>query len=223
MNFYVYFASLSLTSYQLSGFALQKAKNLILKIKDSPLPLKKQELLITKLVEALHQENKESLPDEKKVLSKITKALNEALEDQKKSSNFLSRWAVYHPQIVRNLDIFLFMPLWIGLYQALVNEILEYHSLSVVMPFGFSNLLQALGGYIAVKLTLEVMLRFREGWKRWLSFIGIFIGYLLWMKLSSCILGAVHIQAISVILISVLIFLTTLTLILQIFGKPIKS
>lgn len=218
MNLYVYFASPSLNTYHLPSSSLNKATYFILKIKDSPLSLKKQELLISKFVQALHHNSEES-----QAFSQSRAAFQATLEKQKQESSPVERWAANHPKLVENLDILLFIPLWIGIYQGLFCEILEHHNLFITMSFGFSNLFQALGGYIAIKLTLATMLYLKTGWKRWLSFIGLFISYLFWMKLSSYILGTVYIQAINVILISVLIFLAALTLIVQIFGKPLQN
>ena len=226
MNLYVYFASPYLSTYKVPPRFQKQAEAFILKVKNSPLPLQAQQSLLYPLIQAIHEANRygaqESQEKAEIAFQKAHLALKKAIVDQEKdSSKPLLAFYAKHPILLRYSDFWAFGTVWIGGYQAL-NQILETHDLGAMFSFGFSNLGQALSGYICIHLTLDVLMRL-EGWKRWSALMALFGVYLILMKLFGIILVSVPIPAINVILICVLIFFISLAVYVYVYGKPIRN
>ncbi len=226
MNLYVYFASPYLSTYKVPHRFKKQAEAFILKVKNSPLPLRVQQSLLYPLIQDLHEANRYGTQEsqEKAMIAfqKAHCALKKAIVDQEKdTAQPLFAFFAQHPVLLRYSDLLAFGALWIGGYQA-VNQIVETHNLQSLFSFGFSNLGQALGSYICIHLTLDVLMRF-EGWKRWSALAALFGVYLIFMKLFGTILVSVLIPAINVILMCVLIFFISLALYVYVYGKPIRD
>lgn len=226
MNLYVYFASPYVSTYKVPHRFQKQAEAFILKVKNSPLPLRIQQSLLYPLIQSLHEANRygrqESQEKAEIAFQKAHLALKKAIGDeQKDTSHPLLAWWAKHPILLRYSDFLAFGAVWIGGYQA-INQILETHDLGALFSFGFSNLGQALSGSICIHLTLEVLMRL-DGWKRWSALAALFGVYLLLMKLFGKILVSVPIPAINVILICVLIFFISLALYVYVYGKPIRN
>ncbi|MDE5757738.1 MAG: hypothetical protein K2H85_03900 [Allobaculum sp.] len=223
MNLYVYFASPYVSTYKVPHRFQKQAEAFILKVKNSPLPLRIQQSLLYPLIQSLHEANRyESQEKAEIAFQKAHLALKKAIVDEEKdTSHPLLTWCAKHPILLRYSDFLAFGAVWIGGYQAL-NQILETHNLGAMFSFGFSNLGQALSGYICIHLTLDVLMRL-DGWKRWSALAALFGVYLLLMKLFGKILVSVPIPAINVILICVLIFFISLALYIYVYGNPIRN
>lgn len=195
MNLYLYFRTPAIQSYKVPGSCKKEAAGVIAAIRNSGLSITKQEQRIGQLVTNLNQHE----DDAPKILQKA----KADLEAQKARQAWL--WNVE--------DFFLFVPAWIGLYQALFIEGLENHNLMGTMPFGLANLVSALGAYIVCKLLMSVLGRNVEGWRRWLAIIGLFALFLGTMMASRFFTVSIEISVWSVILVCIVIFLLALALI----------
>ncbi len=204
MNLYLYFKCPRLSDYKLPGSCQKQAGKLIVQIRKSGLPVEKQEQLISTMIHDLHQRE-----DQAPAILEQTKKEVEMLQD---------KWAV-----LKNLeDFFLFVPLWIGLYQALFIEGFENHNLMGPMPFGFGNLAGAIGAYVVFKLLMDLLARDLQGWRRWVSIIVLFGLFLGMMMLSHLFTAAIEISTSSVIVVCVVVFVLAYGTAVRIF-EPQKS
>lgn len=193
MNLYLYFAAPAIPSYQLPGPVREQGKARIAAFRNSGAPIPVQEKEIRQMIRRLHEDESSS----RHVLEEADRS-SRALRDQ------------YHGLWKDLSDFFLFVPLWIGIYECLFGVVLEQGSFHALMDFGLSSLMQAVFAWLIVKGLVEGLVRDRSGWRRWLLFGGLFVLYLFLMKAASILPGSVQIPAFSVILASGAVFLLAL-------------
>lgn len=203
INLYVHFKAPALESYKVPSHLKKQVWPVLVDIRTSGMTLREQQRITVELITALYQPDADA------------DALMEKAREKCASAKT--------PWYASIMDVMLFVPLWIGIVQVLVNTVMQaissHQPIPSTMSWSLGDLLGALAIYLVVKLLLELITRYNYGWRRWLIVFGGLI-LLLFAGLASRIqLGVISVSPWTLLLVCAVVFALGLGWHKQVYGE----